>query len=356
MGGTIKRKETRHVYVGPVKIGGNAPIAVQSMTCTDTRDIEATVGQIKRLEDAGCEIVRVAVPDMEAAQALAAIKQQMKVPLIADIHFDHRLAISAIRNGADCIRINPGNTANDKIKEIIREAKDRDISIRIGINAGSLEKDILARHGAPTASALVESAMRNIQLFEDMDFRSIKLSLKASNVPAMIEANRAISVATDYPLHLGVTEAGSLVNSAIKSSIGIGVLLNEGIGDTIRVSISGDPVSEVSVAYGILRSLGIRMVGPDIISCPTCGRCEIDLFKLVEEVESRLVGVKEYFKVALMGCVVNGPGEAAEADIGIAGGRHIGLLFKKGKVIRKIKEEEFVDVLMDEIDAMIGSK
>ena len=356
MGETIKRKKTRHVYVGPVKIGGDAPIAVQSMTCTDTRDVEATVGQIRRLKDAGCEIVRVAVPDMEAARAITDIKKKIEIPLIADIHFDYRLAVSAIRNGADCIRINPGNTGKDKIREIIHEAKERDVSIRIGVNAGSLEKDILAEHGAPTASALVESALRNIELFEDMDFRSIKLSLKASDVPAMIEANRAISAATDYPLHLGVTEAGSLVNSSIKSSIGIGILLNEGIGDTIRVSISGDPVGEVSVAYGILRSLGIRRVGPDIISCPTCGRCEIDLFKLVEEVENRLAGVKEYFKVALMGCVVNGPGEAAEADIGIAGGRHTGLLFKKGKVVKKIKEKEFVDALMDEIDAMIEER
>jgi (E)-4-hydroxy-3-methylbut-2-enyl-diphosphate synthase len=350
---TIKRKKTRHVYVGPVKIGDGAPIAVQSMTCTDTRDVEATVSQIKRLEDAGCEIVRVAVPNMEAAQAIADIKRKIKIPLIADIHFDYRLAISAIRNGADGIRIKPGNTEKEKIREIIREAKERGVSIRVGVNAGSLEKDILARHGAPTAPALVESALRNIELFEDMDFRSIKLSLKASDVPAMMEANRAISAATDYPLHLGVTEAGSLVNSSIKSSIGIGVLLNEGIGDTIRVSISGDPVGEVRVAYGILRALGIRRVGPDIISCPTCGRCEIDLFRLVEEVENRLSGVKEYFKVARMGCVVNGTGEAAEADIGIAGGRHFGFLFKKGKIVRKIKEEEFVDALMGEINAMI---
>ena len=350
------RKKTRSVKVGSVTIGGDAPIAVQSMTCTDTRDIEATVAQIKRLTDAGCEIVRVAIPDEEAAQAVAGIKERITIPLIADIHFDHRLAIDAIRNGADCIRINPGNTGRDKTEQIIREAKERGVSIRIGINSGSLEKDILSRYGAPTASALVESALRNIRFFEEMDFHAIKLSVKASDVPAMIEANRALSEATDYPLHLGVTEAGSLVNSAVKSSIGIGVLLNEGIGDTIRVSISGDPVSEVRVAYGILRSLGIRRVGPDIVSCPTCGRCEIDLFKLVEEVEGRLSGIKDYFKVALMGCVVNGPGEAVEADIGIAGGRHTGLLFKKGKVIRKIREEEFADVLMDEIHAMLEEK
>ncbi len=353
---TVKRKSTRQISVGPVKIGGDAPIAVQSMTCTDTRDVETTVDQIKRLENAGCEIVRVAVPDMEAARAIAEIKKRITIPLIADIHFDHKLAIHSIRNGADCIRINPGNTAKEKICEIIREAKDQDVSIRVGINAGSLEKDILLRHGAPTPSALVESALRNIKLFEDMDFRSIKISVKASDVPTMIEANRAICRSIDYPLHLGVTEAGSLINSSIKSSIGIGALLNEGIGDTIRVSISGDPVGEVGVAFGILRALGIRRVGPDIVSCPTCGRCEIDLFKLVEEVEKRLTGVKEYFKVALMGCVVNGSGEAAEADIGIAGGRHFGFLFKKGKIVRKIREEEFVDALMDEINAMIDMK
>lgn len=348
------RKKTRHVSVGSVTIGGDAPIAVQSMTCTDTRDVEATVAQIERLTDAGCEIVRVAVPDDEAVRALVDIKRRIEIPLIADIHFDHRLALGAIRNGADCIRINPGNIGRDKVEKIVREAKERSVSIRIGINSGSLEKDILARHGAPTAAALVESALRNARFFEEMDFYAFKLSVKASDVPAMIEANRALSEATYYPLHLGVTEAGSLVNSAIKSSIGIGVLLNEGIGDTIRVSISGDPVREVDVAYGILRALDIRRVGPDIVSCPTCGRCEIDLFRLVEEMEARLSGIKDYFKIALMGCVVNGPGEAAEADIGIAAGRHTGLLFKKGEVIRKIREEEFADALMDEIHAMIG--
>jgi len=326
------------------------------MTCTDTRDVEATVAQIVRLIDAGCEVVRVAVPDEEAVQAVASIKKRISIPLIADIHFNHRLALGAIRNGADCIRINPGNMEKDKVGRIIDAAKARGISIRIGINSGSLEKDILARHGSPTAAALVESALRNIRFFEEMDFHAIKLSVKASDVTAMIEANRALSEATDYPLHLGVTEAGGLVNSAIKSSIGMGVLLNEGIGDTIRVSISGDPIAEVGVAYGILRALNIRRVGPDIIACPTCGRCEVDLFGLVEEMERRLSGIKDYFKIALMGCVVNGPGEAAEADIGIAAGRGTGLLFKKGKVVRKIREEEFVDALMDEIHAMIETR
>lgn len=250
--------------------------------------------------------------------------------------------------------VRQGDISKDKTKEIISFAKEKNVAIRIGINAGSLEKDLLSSYGGPTSAALVESALRSIELFEDMGFYSIKLSLKSSNVATMIEAHRAISEKTDYPLHIGVTEAGSLVNSAIKSSIGIGALLYDGIGDTIRVSITGDPVSEVGVAYGILRALNVRKVGPDIISCPTCGRCEIDLFKLSEEVERRLAGMKEYLKIALMGCVVNGPGEAAEADIGIAGGRHTGLLFKKGEVVRKIKEEEFVDVLVDEINSMIS--
>ena len=351
---TIRRKKTRPIYVGSVKIGGDAPVVVQSMTCTDTRDIKSTVEQIKRLEDAGCEIIRVAVPDRDAAAALVDIKKSIGIPLIADIHFNHILAIEAIRNGVDGIRINPGNISKDKTKEIISFAKEKNVAIRIGINAGSLEKDLLSSYGGPTSAALVESALRSIELFEDMGFYSIKLSLKSSNVATMIEAHRAISEKTDYPLHIGVTEAGSLVNSAIKSSIGIGALLYDGIGDTIRVSITGDPVSEVGVAYGILRALNVRKVGPDIISCPTCGRCEIDLFKLSEEVERRLAGMKEYLKIALMGCVVNGPGEAAEADIGIAGGRHTGLLFKKGEVVRKIKEEEFVDVLVDEINSMIS--
>ncbi|MBN2397817.1 MAG: flavodoxin-dependent (E)-4-hydroxy-3-methylbut-2-enyl-diphosphate synthase [Deltaproteobacteria bacterium] len=347
------RKKTRPVSVGSVTIGGDAPIAVQSMTCTDTRDVETTVAQIERLAGAGCEIVRVAVPDEEAVQAVSKIKERITIPLVADIHFDYRLAIGAIRNGADCIRINPGNIGRDKIGQIVRAARKRGVSIRIGINSGSLEKDILARYGAPTAAALVESALRNVRFFEEMDFHAIKLSVKASDVPAMIAANRALSEATDYPLHLGVTEAGSLVNAAVKSSIGIGILLHEGIGDTIRVSITGDPVAEVGVAYGILRALNIRKVGPDIISCPTCGRCEVDLFRLVEEMEYRLSDIKEYFTIALMGCVVNGPGEAAEADIGIAAGRRTGLLFKKGKVVRKIREEEFADALMDEVQAMI---
>ena len=261
----IKRRKTRPVYVGSVKIGDDAPVVVQSMTCTDTRDIKSTVAQIKRLEDAGCEIVRVAVPDHEAAEALSFIKKSISIPLIADIHFKYQLAIEAIESGADCIRINPGNIKRDSIKEVVAAAKERDVSIRIGVNAGSLEKDIMEKHGGPAAAALVESTLRNIALFEDLDFTDIKLSLKSSDVLTMIEAYREISKLTDYPLHLGVTEAGTIVNSAIKSSIGLGILLHEGIGDTIRVSISGDPVSEVSVAFGILRALGIRLRGSDRI-------------------------------------------------------------------------------------------
>lgn len=348
----IKRKKTRPVFVGNVQVGGDAPVVVQSMTCTDTRDVRATVRQIKKLEKAGCEIARVAVPDETAAAALSEIKAGIKIPLIADIHFSHRLALMAIDQGADGLRINPGNIERQKMREIVRAAISSGAVIRIGINAGSLEKKLYAKYGAPTADALVESAMNTVAFFEDMGFTSIKLSLKSSDVVSMINAYRAVSKKTRYPLHLGVTEAGSLMNAAIKSSIGIGSLLHDGIGDTIRVSITGDPVMEIGVAYGILRALGIRKIGPDIISCPTCGRCEIDLFKLVKEVEKKVAGMKDHMKIALMGCVVNGPGEAAEADIGIAGGRNVGMLFKKGKIVRKVKEEDFLKVLLDEIKEM----
>ena len=347
---TIVRRETRPVFLGGVQIGGAAPVVVQSMTCTDTRDIKATLTQISALVAAGCEVVRVAVPDMEAAAGLAEIKKNSPIPLIADIHFDYRLALEAILQGVPGVRINPGNVGKRGIKAIVNLAKERGTVIRIGINSGSLEKDILTRHGGPTAAALVESALRNVALIEDMDYRLLKLSLKSSDVVTMIEAYRGIAAKCSYPLHLGVTEAGTLVNAAIKSSLGIGLLLHEGIGDTIRVSVTGDPVSEMRVAYGILRALGIRKVGPEIIACPTCGRCEIDVLKLAEEVEGRLDGRKTYLKIALMGCVVNGPGEAAEADIGIAGGHGFGFLFKKGKKIKKIREEEFVEVLLEEIN------
>ncbi len=352
----IKRKKTRPFFLGKVQVGGNAPVAVQSMTCTDTRDVKATVQQIRKLEQAGCEIVRVAVPDREAAAALSEIKRQITIPLIADIHFNYRLAIEAIRGGVDGIRINPGNIRKEKILKIVESAKTRDTVIRIGINAGSLEKDLLRKYGGPNSAALVESALRSLAVLEDAGCKSIKLSVKASDVTTMVEAYRTLSSKTDYPLHLGVTEAGSIINAAVKSAIGMGILLYEGIGDTIRVSITGDPVSEIGVAYAILRAIGVRRVGPDIISCPTCGRCEINLFKLTQEVEDKLAGMKSYLKVALMGCVVNGPGEAAHADIGIAGGKGYGLLFKKGKIIRKVKEREFVRTLLAEIDSMVTNR
>ena len=329
---------------------------VQSMACTDTRDVKATVQQIRRLEEAGCEVVRVAVPDREAADALSEIARRITIPLIADIHFNYRLAIEAIESGIAGIRINPGNIAKEKILKIVEAAKTRGTVIRVGINAGSLEKDLLKKYRRPCSSALVESALRNLALLQDAGCSAIKVSVKASDVTTMVEAYRELSRKTDFPLHLGVTEAGTIVNAAVKSAVGMGILLYEGIGDTIRVSVTGDPVSEIGVAYAILRALGIRKVGPDIISCPTCGRCEIDLFSLTEEVEDKLAGMKSHLKVALMGCVVNGPGEAAEADIGIAGGKGSGLLFKKGKVIRKVKEKEFVKTLLAEIDSMLADR
>jgi (E)-4-hydroxy-3-methylbut-2-enyl-diphosphate synthase len=348
----IRRRKTKTLDLGGVRIGGDAPVAVQSMTSSDTRNVAATVDQILELEEAGCEIVRVAVPDEAAAQAIHEIRSRIHIPLIADIHFQYPLALLAMNHGADAIRINPGNIPMEGIRRIVSEAKTGRKVIRIGINSGSLDKEIAARHGGPTAEALVESALKTIRLFEEMDFNMIKLSLKSSDVPTMIAACRLIAEQTDYPLHLGVTEAGTLVHAAVKSAIGIGTLLYDGIGDTIRVSVTGDPVSEIGLAYGILRALNIRRVGPEIISCPTCGRCEIDLAGLVEQVERELKGMKTPLKIALMGCVVNGPGEAAEADIGIAGGKGAGMLFCKGKIVRKIREEEFVPVLLEEIHRM----
>ena len=352
----IKRKKTKKINIGIVSVGGDAPIVVQSMANTDTRDVKATIAQINTLEEAGCEVIRIALPDKDAVQAIPAIKKGIHIPLIADIHFNYRLAIDAMKYGVDGIRINPGNIAKDKIREIVKLAKEREIVIRIGVNSGSLQKDLLLKYGGATANALVESALQNIEIFEEQGFGLIKLSLKSSDVPTMIEAYRAIAAKTDYPLHLGVTEAGSVVNAAIKSSLGIGTLLYEGIGDTIRVSVTGDPVSEIPVAYGILRALKIRNVGPEIVSCPTCGRCEIDLSNLTNKIEKALVGEKDYLKVALMGCVVNGPGEAADADIGIAGGRGQGVLFKKGKALKKVKEKDFVKVLLKEINLMIKER
>jgi len=348
----IKRKKTKRIYVGDVPIGDGAPIAVQSMTNTDTKDIEATLEQIKQLKKAGCEIVRLAVPDREAAESFGKIKQSVDIPLIADIHFDHRLAIMAIEKGADGIRINPGNMKKSGLKEVIRAAKQASIPIRIGVNAGSLEKDLLEKYGHPTSEALVESAIRSIHFFEDMGFDKIKVSIKSSSVLDTIKAYELLSERTDYPLHLGVTEAGTLISGTVKSSIAIGYLLLKGIGDTLRVSLTRPPVEEVKVAYEILRAVGLRKVGPEIISCPTCGRCQIDLFSLVEEVEKGLSDVKTPIKVAVMGCVVNGPGEAKEADIGIAGGKGNGILFKKGKLLKKVPEHLLAQTLIQEVKRM----
>lgn len=352
----MKRRKTRKINLGNVPIGDASPIVVQSMTNTDTRDVESTVAQIKALERSGCEIIRIALPDNKAVMCIPAIKKKIKIPLVADIHFNYRLALDAIKYGADGIRINPGNIERNKIKEIVKAAKERETVIRIGVNSGSLQKDLLLKYGGATPAALAESALRNIELLEDQGFEFIKLSLKSSDVSNMIEAYRIIAAKTDYPLHLGVTEAGSLMNAAIKSSLGIGTLLYEGIGDTIRVSVTGNPLSEIPVAYGILRALNIRKIGPDIVSCPTCGRCEIDLLKLTGKIEKALTGKKDYLKVALMGCVVNGPGEAADADIGLAGGKKQGIIFKKGKAFKKVKENDFVKVLLEEINMMIEER
>ena len=339
--------------VGAVPIGDHAPVAVQSMTNTDTRNVAATVAQIQRLEAAGCDIVRVAVVDVEAAGAISEIKKQISIPVIADIHFDFRLAMASASAGADGLRINPGNIGGEKkTKAVVDCARENGVSIRIGINAGSLEKDILKKHGAATSEALVESAVRNIKMVRAMDFHNIKVSIKASDVWRTVEASRLLSSRTSLPLHLGVTEAGGLYPGIVKSSLGIGTLLSDGIGDTIRVSLTRDPAEEVRVGFEILKALGIRRRGPDIISCPTCGRCGIDLFSVVEEVERALLTETKPITVAIMGCAVNGPGEAKEADVGIAGGNGQGILFSRGQVIKKFPEKDLVSELLKEIEKL----
>jgi (E)-4-hydroxy-3-methylbut-2-enyl-diphosphate synthase len=349
----MERRLTRSINIGGVQIGGGAPVVVQSMTKTPTKDVAATVRQIDRLMDAGCEIVRLAVPDMDAANALTRIKSQVALPLIADIHFDYRIALAAIDRGIDGLRLNPGNIGGKReIQQIVAAASARAIPIRIGVNAGSLERDILKKYGHPTPEAMVESALNHVRILEDLGFDYIKISLKSSDVSQTVLAYRLLSAKVDYPLHVGVTEAGTLVSGTVKNSLGIGLLLSEGIGDTIRVSLTHDPVDEVKVAYEILKALGLRERGLEIISCPTCGRCEIDLVGLAEEVENALSRITTPLKVAIMGCVVNGPGEAREADIGIAGGRGQGTLFKKGKVIRKVAESELARVLIKEVKRM----
>lgn len=350
----IDRKKTRRIYIGNVAIGDGAPISVQSMTNTKTTDTEATVAQINALQAAGCDIVRLAVPDMEAAQNLGNIIAKVKVPLVADIHFDYRLALEAINQGISALRLNPGNIGSEeRVRAVVKEAKAYHIPIRIGVNAGSLDKTLLEKYGGVTAEALVESALQHVRILEQQGFYDMKISLKAHDVPLTLEAYQLMSEKVDYPLHLGITEAGTARTGMIKSAVGIGALLAQGIGDTFRISLTGDPVVEVKVANEILKSLGMREYGPTLISCPTCGRTCIDLAGIAEQVEERLSDIKDPISVAVMGCVVNGPGEARGADVGIAGGNGVGLVFRKGEIIRKVDEKDLVDELFKEIDAIL---
>ncbi len=347
-------KSTKRIRIGDRYIGGGEPILIQSMTNTKTQDVAGTVEQIKRLQEAGCDIVRVAVPDMEAADALKGIKREISIPLVADIHFDYRLAIESIKNGADKIRINPGNIGDrDRVSKVVEAAKEREIPIRIGINSGSLEKEVLQKYGHPTADALVESTLNNIRLLEGMNFNDIVISIKSSDVMLTVESYMKASKATDYPLHLGITEAGTVLAGSIKSSVGLGIMLYNNIGDTIRVSLTGDPAEEVFAAREILKSLKLMKGGIEIISCPTCGRTNVDLIRVAEEVEARTrnIKVRKPMKLAVMGCAVNGPGEAKEADLGIAGGKEEFLLFVKGNIVRKISQKNAIDELIKEIEA-----
>lgn len=348
------RKRTRSIRVGGVPIGGDAPVVIQSMTSTPTSDVDATVEQVHRLEARGCEVIRVAVPDVDAASCLRAIRERIGIPLIADIHFDYRLALKAVEQGVDGLRINPGNIGGrGKVREVVAAARERSLPIRIGVNSGSVEKDLLEKYGGPTPDALVASALNHARFLEEENYREIKVSVKASSVESTVLAYRKLSEACDYPLHLGVTEAGTLLPGAIKSALGIGTLLMEGIGDTIRISLTADPAEEISAALCILTSLGLReRAYPEIISCPTCGRLQYDLQSLVARVEQRLAAVKLPISVAIMGCAVNGPGEARHADIGVAGGNGRGVIFRGGEVVRTCGEAELEDVLMSEIEDM----
>jgi len=349
------RRKTRQIQVGKVKIGGEVPITVQSMTKTDTRDVAATVDQIWSLEAAGCDIIRVAVPVREAAEKLGEIRKQIRIPLIADIHFNYKLAVIALEQGVDGLRLNPGNIgARWCVEEVVKVASERKIPIRIGVNAGSLEKDLLEKYAGPTTEGMVESALRHIHILEELGYREIKVSLKASDPLMMIEAYRMLADKADYPFHLGVTEAGTPMTGTIKSSVGIGTLLAEGIGDTIRVSLSADPVEEVRVGIEILKSLGIRREGMTFVACPSCGRADIDLVGLAKKVEQRMIPFSNKdIHVAVMGCEVNGPGEARAADIGVAGGKGIGLIFRKGEVIRKVPESQILEALMEEVEKLV---
>jgi (E)-4-hydroxy-3-methylbut-2-enyl-diphosphate synthase len=352
----IVRRKTRQIKVGTVAIGGGSPISVQSMTNTDTGDVHQTVAQIHRLEAAGCDIVRVAVPDNDAASAIRKIQEQITIPLIGDIHFDYRLAIAAMENGVDGIRINPGNLGGeDKIASVVAAAKLHKVPIRVGVNSGSLEKDLLHKYGYPSpenTEALIESALRNVRLLEKYGFDDIKISIKSADVLTTISGYQRLAEATDYPVHLGVTEAGGLIAGTVKSSVALGVLLNQGIGDTLRISLTRDPVEEIRVGFELLRSLKIRERGPELISCPTCGRTRIDLFSLAEAVEKYVQTMESPLKIAVMGCVVNGPGEAKHADIGVAGGNGVGIIFKKGEIWKKVREDELLEVFMDELKKM----
>ena len=346
----MNRRNSRKIKIGDIYIGGDSPITVQSMTNTDTRNVKATIEQIRGLESAGCDIIRCAVPDMEAAEAITHIAKEINIPLVADIHFDYRLALNAIKNGVSALRINPGNIGSmERVKMVAEHAMNAGIPIRIGVNSGSLEKELLDKYGKVCPEALVESALKHVDILEKVNFNDIVISIKSSDVFQMIESYRLIAQKIDYPLHIGVTEAGTIWRGTIKSSVGVGALLAEGIGDTIRVSLTDDPIQEVKVGKEILRSLGYKKGGITFVSCPTCGRTQINLIKLAKEIEDKLENLIKDIMVAVMGCVVNGPGEAREADIGIAGGNGEGLIFKKGEIIKKVKEEELVDALMDEI-------
>ena len=343
--------------MGGVIIGGGFPVSIQSMTNTDTRDVDSTVAQIKKLNDEGCEIIRVAVPDMEAAAKLGEIKSRIAIPLVADIHFQYKLALESIRQGADKIRINPGNIGDEwKVKEIIKAARNAEIPIRIGVNSGSLPKDIVESHGRENPEGMVTAVMRQLEIMEKNDFHNIVIAMKASNVITTYRAHLMLAERIDYPFHLGITEAGTLKTGTIKSAVGLGALLINGIGDTLRVSLAADPIEEVRVAKAILKSLELKKEGVEIIACPTCGRCEIDMIPIAEAVEQKTRHIKTPLKVAVMGCVVNGPGEASSADVGIAGGRGLGLLFRKGKIIRKIPENKLEETLLAEIENLTGGK
>ena len=347
------RKQKRIVNIGGVKIGGDNPVAIQSMCNTDTRDVKATVNQIHELENAGCEIIRVAVPDMVAAKAVADIKKQIHIPLVVDIHFDYRLALECMKNGADKVRINPGNIGDrDRVKQVVEMAKEREIPIRIGVNGGSLERELLQKYGGVTADALVESAMGHVAILDELNFNNVVVSIKISDVPKMLCAYRKFNEISDIPLHIGVTEYGTLKGGTVKSAVGIGALLAEGIGDTMRVSLTANPVEEIYAAYDIQKVLGMRKTGAEIVSCPTCGRTQLDLISIANEVEKRAANIDKPIKIAVMGCAVNGPGEAREADIGIAGGKGEGLIFKKGEIIKKVPQDSLVDELMKEIETL----